>query len=81
MPRHLAATAVTSNSGGFALTNRDIRVIRHFVKKGVLPAEKNERGDYLVKWGHVAIVLWQPAWKECLGIRACFCLDGATPAS
>ena len=44
------------------MTNRHIRVIRHFVKKGVLPADKNDRGAYLVKASHVAIVLWQPAW-------------------
>lgn len=45
-------------------TNRDIRVIRNFVKKGKLPAKKNDHGEYLVKATHVGIVLWLPAWGE-----------------
>ena len=46
------------------MTNRDIRVIRHYVKKGTLPAVTNDKGAYLVRAKHVAIVLWQPAWGE-----------------
>lgn len=46
-----------------AMTNRNVRVLGHFIRKGILPAIKQD-GKYLVKMSHVGIVLWQPAWNE-----------------
>ena len=46
------------------LTGRDVKVIRHYVAKGILPATTNDRGEYLIRAAHIAVVLFQPAWGE-----------------
>lgn len=47
------------------MTNRDVRVIRHFTKKKENPLPTTKVGGrYFVRAEHVAYVLWQPAWSE-----------------
>ena len=44
------------------MTHRSVRVVRHFIRKGVLPAQKQPNGSYRIEARHVAVVLFQPAW-------------------